>query len=293
MSFAQTVNMAESSNGLDNISIRSYRTYTSMSNSIIFNNSNSHRNKFRNLSSTVAGVNKDNVYYEHMNYTNSDRKHSVNKDPNNVKDDIISLLKSTTSHKKDDVKHEKQPANTIDSDDLVNRAENTHKTQKEVKPQISADVTQSQHSSSVADDYLIFLTNGKLIYSSLLDYYNTDRLESDILLEISVLTLLLDTLDYNIITLSKSTDNSSIHFYYNTITPNINIIYRYKGSNSSIGQKVNLKELDKLLVNKIFQFENLKKRLTKFEGLDLRYDLDFKKLTVLNNWVKAQQSKTS
>ncbi|KAL6926438.1 hypothetical protein ACO0SA_003928 [Hanseniaspora valbyensis] len=308
MSFEQSISYANNYNNLDNLSIRSYRTYTSTSNSIIFNNNSNHRNKFYNHSNTLADVNRDNVYYKHMDYVNSNKhdnnnsSNKIDKEHDNIKDDIISLLKNTTSNSNNNkggtknIKTKKNSTiqivnNSIDTEDLMSSSKDDQSERSTIKENAeltSSKVTDSFHSNKYIEDYLIFLTNGKLIYSSLLDYYNTDKEESDISLEISVLTLLLDTLDYSIINLNNSEDNSNIQFYYDTITPNIKIIYRYKSGQNSSNKKINLKELDKLLVNKIFHFEVLKKRLTKFEGLDLRYDLDFKKLQILNKWVKQQ-----
>ncbi|XBW38638.1 hypothetical protein QEN19_004226 [Hanseniaspora menglaensis] len=280
MSFEHSVSYT---NSQDNISIRSYKTYSSVANSIFFNGTRNHKNRIQGNQATITGLNRDNVYFQHMDYEQSKNEKSKG-DFGNVKDDIISLLKTSSNISQIDTKKKKFKENTIEPSDLFGSA---------VKPVNDVPIKSDSDLPREIDDYLIFLTNGKLIYSSLLDYYNTENLESDLLLEISVLSLLLDTLDYNIVSLNNSSDNSNIYFYYNPITPNIKIVYRFKSGHNSILNRINLKDLDKLLVHRLFHLETLKKRLTKFEGLDLRYDLDFKKIQELNKWVEQQTENSS
>ncbi|CAI8509182.1 unnamed protein product [Hanseniaspora opuntiae] len=130
-------------------------------------------------------------------------------------------------------------------------------------------------------DIMIFLTNGKLLYSTEIDLHNKENSESDISLEISVLSLLLETLDYNIMNIEHK--KNTILFYYNHITPNVKIVYRLNTRNKKNISM--LKQLDEYIMSSILNYQTIQKQLLKFEGLDLRYSLDYIKLDKINQFV--------
>lgn len=239
--------------GGDNNSIKSFKTYTSYSNqSIIFNNTNKVKTK----------LNTQNVYFNHMNY--KDKEDKELEDGDDIKRDIKNLLLNSNEDSKLDL-------NDINSNKNVNTK----------KPLITTKLPKIDEKVDTKD-ILIFLTNGKLLYSTNLDLYNKANLESDISLEISVLSLLLETLNYNILNIQHKKD--SILFYYNHITPNVKIVYRMNTRNTT--NITMLKQLDEYIMSSILNYQSIKKQLAKFEGLDLRYNLDYIKLDKINTFIQ-------
>lgn len=232
----------------DNQSIKSFKTYTSYSNqSIIFKNTNKVKTK----------LNTQNVYFNHMNYKDRDKA-----EDDDIKTDIKNLLINSDEDSKLNI-------NDID----------TNKKPVDKKPNVPIMV----ENNDVADtkDILVFLTNGKLLYSTNIDLYNKENMESDISLEISVLSLLLETLNYNILNIQHK--KKSILFYYNHITPNVKIVYRLNARNTT--NVLILKQLDEYIMSSILNYQSIQKQLSKFEGLDLRFNLDYKKLDKINQFV--------
>lgn len=231
----------------DNKSIKSFKTYTSYSNqSIIFNNTNKVKTK----------LNTQNVYFNHLNY-----KDNAKTDTDDIKADIKSLLINTN----DDSKLKSTDINT------------SKKPNKKTQPVSVNTKRETLHTH----DIMVFLTNGKLLYSTEVDLHNKENSESDISLEISVLSLLLETLEYNIMNIEHNKNN--ILFYYNHITPNVKIVYRLNTrdkKNISI-----LKQLDEYIMSAILNHQAIQRQLLKFEGLDLRYSLDYIKLDKINKFV--------
>ena len=239
--------------GGDNNSIKSFKTYTSYSNqSIIFNNTNKVKTK----------LNTQNVYFNHMNYRDKDDKET--KDSDDIKTDIKNLLINSNND------------SMLDLNDIK-----TNKSINNKKP-LPINSMPKIDENADAKDILIFLTNGKLLYSTNLDLYNKDNLESDISLEISVLSLLLETLNYNILNIQHKKD--SILFYYNHITPSVKIVYRMNTRNTT--NITILKQLDEYIMSSILNYQSIKKQLAKFEGLDLRYSLDYIKLDKINTFIQ-------
>lgn len=232
----------------DNNSIKSFKTYTSYSNqSIIFNNTNKVKTK----------LNTQNVYFNHLNY-----KDKPKVDTDDIKTDIKNLLINSNDESK------------LNSADISTN-------QKPYKKDETAVPVNSSREVSNSHDIMIFLTNGKLLYSTEIDLNNKENSESDISLEISVLSLLLETLDYNILNIEHK--KNTILFYYNHITPNVKIVYRLNTRNKkniSI-----LKQLDEYIMSSILNYQSIQKQLLKFEGLDLRYSLDYIKLDKINQFV--------
>lgn len=232
----------------DNNSIKSFKTYTSYSNqSIIFNNTNKVKTK----------LNTQNVYFNHLNY-----KDKAKVDTEDIKTDIKNLLISTSDESK------------LNSTDIKTSKKQINKS-KPVVPVKSNKEIQDTH------DIMIFLTNGKLLYSTEIDLHSKENSESDISLEISVLSLLLETLDYNIMNIEHK--KNTVLFYYNHITPNVKIVYRLNTRNKkniSI-----LKQLDEYVMSSILNYQTIQKQLLKFEGLDLRYSLDYIKLDKINQFI--------
>lgn len=229
-------------------SIKSFKTYTSYSNqSIIFNNTNKVKTK----------LNTQNVYFNHLNY-----KDKAKVDTEDIKTDIKNLLINTSDESK------------LNSTDINTNKKPINKN----KPPVSV---KSNKEISDTHDIMIFLTNGKLLYSTEIDLHDKENSESDISLEISVLSLLLETLEYNIMNIEH--DKHTILFYYNHITPNVKIVYRLNTRNKrNISM---LKQLDEYIMSAILNYQTIQKQLLKFEGLDLRYSLDYKKLDKINQFV--------